>query len=540
MQKNLSTVAYVAFTLLIASCSLSYTCTPELDPEIEALLDQDVLELEAPLPNQQTCYETFNIISLLTPPSPFNILPILMEDIYKKTTGPVTRRSLLDEPALMPDHFYNPCLTVTADLFYNFSPKVFFTKNSPFINSYIALNNQNIINELSDKDFITVNVPGILGLFSTIKLQQHRAGLMAGVGKQWDNWYLSVRMPLYYMLENFYLTQEEIDAIENNPFFETDDGGEAIGPEEEVRKFALKHLVGDKFGVGDARLSLLGHIYKSPCKNLWFGLQATIPTSKTFVRGLLGGEFDPDEPIPPFNLQHFFNVFFCNNNEALAQNVIRTELTDFLVEALDRLSTILINAPLGNGKHFGFGPEIDFRYTINEYASMHTYASLEAYTPHHEHRYYLVQKQPSDFDRDWENEALAGENLSVLNRLIVNTLFPVGIVTTVRPGFRFQFNHAFMYKSKHWDAKVGFDYWYQGKEDISPLLDRIPCVLPINIAKAKRPAAQQGKLFANIGYCDTLCSNAADWYVSLILDGTVFNKGIGENYTVGVRVGFEF
>lgn len=546
MKKTLSTISFALCAFLIGSCTLTQgSCSPELDPDIEALLDQDVLELETPLPNQSTCFETASIIALITPPSPFNVLTILMEDLYKKTTSPVTRRSLLDEPALIPDHFRNNYLSVTADLFYNFSPRVYFTKHSPFINSFIALNNQNIINELSNNEFITANIPGILGLFSTIKLQQHRAGLMAGIGRQWDNWLLTARMPLYYLLENFYLTQTERDAIENNPFFETDDAGVGMSPEDEVRKFALKHLVCDKFGVGDARISLLGHIYKSPCKNLWFGLQGTFPTAKSFKRGLLGGEFDPDEPIPPFNLQHFFNLLpVCNNQTpvqtTLATNVLRTELTDFLVDALDRLSTILINAPLGNGKHFGFGPQIDFRYTINEFASMHTYASIESYTPHREPRYYLVQKQPEDFTRDWSNPDLAGANLAVLNRLIVNTVFPVGIITTVYPGFRFQANHAVMYKSKHWDLKFGFDYWYQAKEHITPLLDVIPCELPINIPKAFRPAAQQGKLFANIGYYDRLCNNTIDWYASLIMDGTVFNGGIGENYTIGFRAGFEF
>lgn len=547
MKKTFSIIAY-SLSIFFMGCSTpAYCdCSPELDPDIEALLDQDVIELETPLPNQNTCFPTASIIALLTPPSAFNILPILMEDLYKKTTGPVTRRSLLDEPALIPDQFSNNYLSVNADLFYNFSPRVYFTKKSPFINSYIALNNQNIINELSNNEFITADIPGILGLFSTIKLQQHRAGLMAGVARQWDNWLLTARIPLYYMLENFYLTQSEINAIKNNPFFDSDldDAAAGEGREDEVKQFALKHIVGDKFGVGDSRITLLGHIYKSPCKNLWFGLQGTFPTAKTFKRGLLGGEFDPTEPIPPFNLQHFFDLFKCSSStpvqETLATNVLKTELTNFLIDALDRLSTILINAPLGNGKHFGFGPEVDYRYTINDYASTHTYASLEVYTPHREHRFYLIQKQPQDFTHDWSDPDLAGANLAVLNRLIVNTVFPVGIVTTVYPGLRFQMNHAFLYKSRHWDLRLGFDYWYQAKEHITPLLDIIPCDLPINIPKAYRPAAQQGKLFANVGYCGTLCNNTIDWSASLVMDGTVFHSGIGENYSIVIRAGFDF
>ena len=68
--------------------------------------------IEAPTPVQTTCFPTEGIIVALTPtsgpdqvPPLINAVAILSEDLYKHTTGPVTRRSLLDEPALIPDHF---------------------------------------------------------------------------------------------------------------------------------------------------------------------------------------------------------------------------------------------------------------------------------------------------------------------------------------------------------------------------------------------------------------------------------------------------
>ncbi len=525
-----------------------FGCEGELPPDIEALLDPEIIEVEAPVPvvPLTQCFPTESILSILTPattpeqsPPIINAVAILAEDLYRKTTGPVTRRSLLDEPALIPDNFYNNYWTFTVDLFYNFSPKVFFTKNSAFLSCYIDLTNENIINELDSVEFIEADVPGILGLFHTIKLQQHRAGLMVNVARQWDRWLFNVRMPLYYMLENFYLTNDEIKAIENNPFFSSDDGGVGTSPKDDVMLFALKHLVGDKLGVGDMRASFLGHLYSSPRQNLWFGLQVTLPTAKTFKRGIIGGEFDPDEPIPPFNLQHFFNVYFCNTNQTLANTVIINELTNFLVSALDRLSTILINAPLGNGKHWGIGPELDFRYHFDEYFSMHIYSALQAFAPHHEPRFYLLDKTQEDLVRDWRDPALAGENLALLNRLVVSTLFPVGIETTIHPGLTFQINEAFMYKNSHWDLKLGFDYWYQASEKMSALLPVVPCDLPFNRVKAHRPAAQQGKLFASGGYYDIL-QDCIDWYICLNVDGTVLNTGIGENYTFSLRFGAEF
>ena len=524
----------------------SLECSGELDPEIEALIDDSLFELQAPSFVQRNCFETVSILSMITPPvepGSINVVTILQEDIYKSTVGPVTRRSLLDLPAFTPDYFYNNYWSFSAEAFFNFTPRVFFTKDSPFIRDYIDLTNENIINELGNSEFdVPDDIPGILGLFSSIKLQQYRVGLMLSFARQWDNFVLCGRIPLYYLLENFFLTEEEIDRIKNNPFFTNDDGGLGETPEDEARKFALKHIVADKFGTGDTRLSLLAHVYASECQDIWLGLQSTLPTAKTFNSGLIAGEFDPEAMIPPFNLQHFFNVFKCSSNLNLALGVIKKELTDFLVDALDRLSTILINAPLGNGKHFGFGPEINFRYHVNEYFSFHTYSSIQAYLPHKENRYFLIEKKESDFDRDWHNPEQASENLSLINRLIVQTLFPTGIKTTIFPGPRFQINTSALYKSEHWDLSLGLDYWVQGHEKQNNPLPIIPFNLRVNQKKASRPGAHQGKIFANAGYYGTLHSISpdTDWYLCANMDATVFNSGIGQDFSIGIRFGLEF
>lgn len=522
------------------------SCSSDLDPEIEKLLDSSLTELEAPVPVKKGCFPTESIISILTPPnSPednppiINAVAILKEDIYKKTVGPVTRRSLLDEPALMPDYYSHCNNGLSVDLFYNYTPKVYFTENSPFLSSYIALNNQNIINEISDIESLDVNIADVLGLFSTIKLQQHRAGFLCSYGKRWENCVLQLRIPLYYLLEHFFLTEQEIEQIKNNPFFLTDDAAAPVTSEDEVREFALKHLVSDRFGTGDTRFTFMAQVLKRPCHNLWLGIQSTIPTASSFKRGLIAGEFDPEAPIPPFNFQHFFDVFNCSPNQELADAVIKQELTDFLVSALDRLSTILINTPLGNGKHFGFGPQLDYRCTYNDYFSAHTYAALEVYTPRTEHRFFLVDKSAQDLDRNWRDPAMAGENLALLNTLVVETLFPIGVKTVVNPGFKFQFNQAFMYTSKHLDLSLGFDYWLQKKESFNDVAITVPFDLPLLIKKGVRPFAHQGKIFGGCGYYDTLC-NGTNWYVKGVFDATLFNKGIGKNYTLSIRLGLEF
>ncbi len=548
------TIFYLSVALGISGVSSFHLQCEELDPDIAALLDDTLIELQAPVPPVRApgCFPTEVILSFLTPPSSpeesppmINLVAILREDIYRKTTGPVTIRSLLDLPSLTPDYFYNNYWTFTTELFFNYTPKVYLTKDSPFLRSYLDLNNENIINEIENIEFTSVeNVPDILGLFSTTKFRQYRAGFMFGFARHWDNWTICGRIPLYYLLEHFYLTDQEIENIQKNPFFSTGASGElGTSQSDEVMRFGLKHLVCDKFGTGDARLSLLAHPVKQECQNLWFGLQVTIPTAKAFKRGLIGGEFSPDMPIPPLNLQHFFNVFFCNNAIPELNNaVIKKESTEFAIDVLDRLSTILINSPMGNGKHFGLGPEIDWRYQVNDYLSMHGYTSIQVYIPHRENRFFLIKKTESDFDRNWRDPALAGENLALLNQLIVETLFPVGIRTTVTPGVRFQMNYQLLYKSEHWDLSGGFDYWIQGHDYIQPLLPIVPFHLHLVRDKAARPAAHQGKVFASVGYYDSIVRSGCitDWYVCANMDATVFNKGIGQTYTVGLRVGLEF
>ncbi len=551
MKKHVIHLTFIALFVLFQAPvhAQEEECPGELPPDIDALInDPDILALENPLPNQMTCFPTIGILTLITPPNPasgFNAVAALSENLYKKTTGPVTRRSLLDEPALIPDHFSNCFWSFNADLFFNFSPLVYFTKKSPFLCSYIDLTNDNIINEIGNISVGAVSeidVPAILGLFHNIKLRQYRVGFMFGAARQWENWLLSVRIPLYYQLEHFFLTEEEKQRIENNPFFSNQDAGEGASASDDVEKFLIRHLVSDKFGTGDTRLSLLGHFINCRCRNLWVGLQMTLPTAKTFTKGLIGGEFDPLAPIPLFNLQHFVDLKACpvdNVPAAVQDAVFTTEATNFLLDALDRLSTILINAPLGNSKHFGMGAQLDFRCDFNDYFSAHTYAALEGYFPRKETRFFLLDKTAEDLNRDWHNPDLAGENLAVLNRLIVSTLFPVGVRTEIWPGMKLQFNQALLYKSKHWDLKLGADFWYQAKEKMDPLLPVIPCDLPLVIPKAFRPAAAQIKVFGSVGYYHSLW-DCIDWHASLNADGTVYHKGIGDNYTLSFRVGLEF
>lgn len=108
MKKTLFCFGFLALVCPNSFASEATACGGDIDAEIEAILDSGIIELEAPVPVQNNCFPTCSIVALITG-SLVNGLTILKEDIYKKTVGPVTRRSLLDEPSLMTDYFTPAC-----------------------------------------------------------------------------------------------------------------------------------------------------------------------------------------------------------------------------------------------------------------------------------------------------------------------------------------------------------------------------------------------------------------------------------------------
>lgn len=547
----------LSFSLLVFLSAKSEDSFKEFENFFEDSCPELTPPTTSPLPGSN-CFPAIDILKLITPENIndpciaqqgvcqkdciINAPAILQEDLYLKTTGPVTRRSLLDEPSL---RYY--CLehcpwNFSFTPFYNYSPRVFFTKNSPFIQTYIDLTNENIINEISDAlrtACLDVDVPGVLGLFKNMKLQQHRAGAFFGICKTFCDLSFSFQIPLYYLIDHFFLTDEEIETIENSPFLEQLAIGPSMTSREQSEKFGRKHLVADRVGLGDSRLIFLKKIYQNPCINFWFGLQTTLPTAVTIDEGIIGGKFNPFTPPPPFNIKKLFELYFCTPSQDLsrAEQQILNTITNFFIGSLDRLTTILFDAPLGNGGHFGFGPQFDLRIFFNECWSLHTYAVLEGFIKHKESRFFLAAKNPKDFRRDYRSEEEAEENLRFLNDQIINTFFPEPFTIPVRPGIITKLTQTLIYHSCHWNGFLGFDFWHQRPEKLfvnKELIDNF------DVQKATRSAAEQGKIYLGFGYCDTIWNDRIAWSVNLRGDGAVFHKGIGENYTLALRFGIDF
>ncbi|MBA3954624.1 hypothetical protein H0X48_04885 [Candidatus Dependentiae bacterium] len=501
------------------------------------------------------CISDIAILSLIAPRNDPTILPIinvpalLKEDIYLRT-NPFVTRSLLDLPSLQPLLFESCDWSFSAQAFYNQTSRAYFSCCSPFIQSYIDLTNQNIINEIETAlsnelvqeqvpSQLQGNIPLVLGLFSTVKLQQRRAGLMLGLRKEFGKFNLSASVPFYYLENNFFLTDEEQERIGNNPFFRNEQSAPVNSDEDRVEQYFMQHLLADRVGFGDTRVRALANIYEKPNTAVWLGLELTLPTATHFNRGVIGGTFNSTPEQPKFNIKRLFSLTPLCPRESAAQErasaVLSSTVQEFFIQALDRLSTILLNTPLGNSHHRGFGPRLDVKHYFNNYVSAHTMLAFEYFNKRREARFYKVRKDAADFNRDYEDEALASSNIEFLNAQIINTFFPRSYVTTIRPGSLTKFRQNIRYDSKHWQGTLGFDYWRLGKEKRGHIASTL--VKP----KSARPAASQGKVFGSFGYFGSAFCQRIAWNFLLTGEVTAFNKkGIGTDFTVGASIGVDF
>ncbi|MCL4361453.1 hypothetical protein M1446_03800 [Candidatus Dependentiae bacterium] len=460
--------------------------------------------------------------------------PTLIQNsnIYLRTNG-INVRSLLDLPILQPifpDRCSEFCNGFHVQAFYNKIKKAFFTKNSPFLNSYIDLSQQDLVEELANAGFLNSSDFGrVLDLFQNIKLEQRRAGLMFSYQRTFpDDAYLRIFTPFYWAEANFFLNQNEIDAIKGDPFFTEFSTGQ---DDNAVRDFLKDFVSCDRVGFGDTRVEFAGKVIDSERTSAWLGFQATIPTAFPFVKGVLAGKCSTECKNPCFSLQQIGELVLCPEpNLPKAKNIVQ----NFLLGVLKRLTANVGNLQLGNGGHVGFGPQIDVWIEATDCLDLYTRFVYEFLMPAEEDRFFLLKKNPACFNRNYNDENLASENLAFLSQQIVNTLYPSIIGVHVRPGGILKFRQAAMVNSDYWRCTLGFDYWHQGKEHIK----RFKGSECFEFDKAFKSSAYQGKIYGQYIYKVNGCS----WhgYLGIGSDVTIFNRGIGKDFTIDIYLGLDF
>jgi len=490
--------------------------------ELTALLDEDdsILEREC------TRFTPFNAVEMLTEP-PFVIQDFILEDLYLRTHG-INQRSLQDYQHL----FFRPCKSrdwqAMTQFFYNKTHKNNFTRDSVAIESYIALSNENLIQRAEDLELM-INIPEVLGLFTNLKVQERRGGVMFGAFLNRDDLFFELRAPLYYLIHNLYLNQQEQDAIKNSPLF--DDNDPDTSDSQEARNFALQHLVSDQFGLGDTRINIFYKLVENNYFRIEAGPLFTIPTAFAFGKGLLGNHFEKTTPPPPFDWEELLCLALTDPKDVpLAREIA----TNFLVGSLDALSANVLQSGMGNGGHFTIGLIYDQELTVAKHFDFKSRASVQYILPMVERRCYIQKKIASDFlDRDYTNESLADQNLAFLNQQTINTFYPLSFRTWIWPGFDLQLTTALHFYNENLSFIFGYDLWWNQREKLGTIKAPKTIRPTLRTDIARRPGMMQHKIFGYFTYCKKGGTN--DWDLSIIGDKTFLSYGIGKDFTIALR-----
>ena len=502
--------------------------------------DEEVFDLgDGPI--RQSCTNA----ELLVPP--FNtckVIDILKEDFFLKT-NPLNTRSLLDMPLFQPTSVSDGQWHIGLSTFFNKTDRSYFTDCNDDIASYLGLTSDPFISRIETAfktirtsicgDFFTetlgipasvfsFNVREFLSFFSNMTVEERRAGGMLTVAKNHGRWFFGVSTPIYWVEHNLFLTQGEIERIEATQLFPEQTPDQRI-------EFASKHMISDRLGFGDTRCTIAASVAEKNGLDLRLGAQATIPTALSLQDGLYGSVFKSCVLPPNLDLCDILSIGL--DPSSLKRRLVQ-DLDILSNRFIDRLSAMLIDTSLGNENHWGFGCFAQPVIQLNDWISLHSKLSIEHLIATEQLRFFLTPVNLDEFNkRDFSSmdEVVAEGNLRFLNARILDMFFPTPCLVTVQPGPIITFLNAATITNNNWQYNLGGDFWYQGKETI-----RVTNHLAsFATEKVTRPAAYQLKAFGGISY--TYPHQKTHWILSLNGDTTVFNAGIGKDYTVALKIG---
>ena len=314
--------------------------------EVEAAYDSDLSKRIENLARQQAQpIDCVDVVRVLTT-GPLKLQDVLQLDVYHKT-NPLNIRNLHDLPSLQPLRDRTNCWSFYIEPFAFFMRKAFFTKCSPFLKDYIALlaTPVNDFLELIPEELADYHIQDILALFSPMKMEQRRAGVMFGFDRKFGNWNINLFIPVYYNELNFQLTDAEKAAIRDTPFF---DGAPGFGStQDDLDDYTEKHLARDAFGLGDIRIRADYRWFIHDKHLILFGGEITFPSSVAFARGIFGGRYGRCCPQPTVDLGEITTLALqiATLPPSAELTKAKAELTDnvedLLTDVLDRLTSNL-------------------------------------------------------------------------------------------------------------------------------------------------------------------------------------------------------
>jgi len=504
------------------------------------LFDMDLLEDLAEETRSQDCTPEKRLEILVCT---LNADILLQQKIYLRSNT-LRNRSLHDLPSftwLCSDCFGE--LSTSIIPFYNHTSRMFFVNEQENINSYINLDGDDFIDAvtriINGLEISNVELRQVLPLFAPIRLQERRAGGYFRLCSQLHDLSFQFSIPLYYLERNFFLSDREINAIKMAPLIREIATGSS---DEAVRENFTRHLVNDRLGLGDTRLQFVWSPYEDERRLLRAGVLLTLPTAVDFKRGIYGMDFCKCTEIPPLTVEDITDPF-CVDDPQAAVIDLSNKLIDYAFGVLDRLTATTTDTSLGNNGHVTVGPFFDYEFWCTDATSICVQGNAQYVAPANELRMFIKPVIPAEFEKcnvDCEDKKNsdpppAEECLAFFNEKLIDAFFPTGRMARVSPGSIIHLNAAIKHARHGWDAKIGYDFYWQGREHITlpPREAR-----QFKLCKAINDPIIQHKVFGS------LYGSVPGWNDCLRLgflgDVTFEGTGIGDDFTLAFNIEFIF
>jgi hypothetical protein len=457
--------------------------------------------------------------------------------IYQQTS-PIRNRPILEYPFALTYGFDMRDNNSISLMFYlNSCSQKNFTKKSTTLDSYFLLGNPVRVAELQFIDNLTgedkvAKLAKSLALFDPATVQENRIGGLLESHIVHNNLFLSIQLPILYAERNLYLTPSQKAAISISSL-----GGMLTTDGVDENDFIYQHIVMDQFGIGDLKFKAMYELHRSSNFDIDLGGFVILPTATPLKQGMIGTWFDQNNERAYLDLATIdLSVPLTTQNQ--------DDVANFFLAAIDKLSSNILNCPLGNNGHVVIAPSMNFDWYFSQNWQLSNDFSLQVPLPATEQRFYQKTQSQAEFLNDYNAAFTQGDTdalafVNYINTQLQDLFFPYVFSTTVFPGIVFNSTNQIAYNFNACDFYLGSNFWYQSAEHLKAFANtQNNQNFSYDYAGAAAASAAQEKLFAKVNY--NLDSTNYSWSLSAYGDITVWNSGIGNDFTLGLCVDCKF
>lgn len=541
------------FLLLLINFSITTTLNGfEFNDNEDQEFDEFVFEAPEGITGQaQTRGEIIPIFAQFALNAPDIPTPekILLTPLYRKT-NPMRRRSILDNEIFQTDS-YNSSSPFTITPFLNFTYEGCFNENDTTIKNYLDLVQgdvpeeiETLIVQLMGEDnpnvdgqtvatFSHLAIPDTLELFGNIKVQEKQlGGMLRYIYDSHNDWKVDVRLPLIWQIYNFYLTKAEEDAIAQQPIMQL------IGEVGDFMPFARAHLISDKIGIGDAQIRYEMVMSERPTSSWSAGVSLGVPTACAFKKGVYGSYFDKKTPVPDFELVRDIVKLLENNIDDITD--VKKNGGDLGLAALDRLSSVILDHPLGRDGHWTFGVYYKSTLDFTPQIQLRSATSLICPLPGSENRFIktrITREQIIAMQAlPIATEAEATFALNTYNEFLLRKLFPQSYSCSIFPGIILMSNSCLTYTHNKWIFGIGSDMWAQTGEHLLSIHVDYDKEKTLDTTNLINEYAYQSKTYISVHYHNPESS----WMYTFMAGATGISDRIGDSTTLSFNIQKDF